>query len=140
MAPKNAMPGQSQGRTYVVKLRLDDPQVALRSGMTCRVEIVVGSGAPTAAVPIQAVLNEDVPGAKDRVKNANYVFAVQDGKIRKTTVELGLSDDANQEVTKGLAVGQMIAVGPARLLRELHDGDLVVAKKAEVKVAEGTRP
>jgi HlyD family secretion protein len=51
-----------------------------------------------------------------------------------------LSDDANQEVTKGVAVGQTIAVGPARLLRELRDGDLVVAKKAEVKVAEGARP
>jgi HlyD family secretion protein len=140
MAPKNAMPGQSQGRTYVVKLRLDDTKLALRSGMTCRVEIVVGSGAATAAVPIQAVLNEDVPGAKDRVKNANYVLAVQDGKVKKTSVELGLSDDANQEVTKGVAVGQTIAVGPARLLRELRDGDLVVAKKAEVKVAEGARP
>jgi HlyD family secretion protein len=46
-------------------------------------------------------------------------------------VELGLSDDTNQEVTKGLAAGQTIAVGPGRLLRELHDGDVVSAKKAE---------
>jgi HlyD family secretion protein len=61
---------------------------------------------------------------------------VQDGKVKKTTVELGLSDDANQEVTKGLAAGQTIAVGPARLLRELHDGDQVSAKKAEVKGAD----
>jgi HlyD family secretion protein len=51
-------------------------------------------------------------------------------------VELGLSDDANQEVTKGLAAGQTIAVGPARLLRELHDGDLVSAKKADGKGAD----
>lgn len=140
MAPKNAMPGQSQGRAYVVKLRLDDSKLALRSGMTSRVEIVAGSGAATAAVPIQAVLNEDVPGAKDRTKNVNYLFVVQDGKVKKTMVELGLSDDANQEVTKGVAVGQTIAVGPARLLRELHDGDAVVAKKADVKMAEGARP
>jgi HlyD family secretion protein len=55
-------------------------------------------------------------------------------------VELGLSDDANQEVTKGVTVGQTIAVGPARLLRELHDGDAVTAKKADVKVAEGAKP
>jgi HlyD family secretion protein len=64
------------------------------------------------------------------------VFVVQDGKVKKTTVELGLSDDANQEVTKGLAAGQTIAVGPARLLRELHDGDQVTAKKAELKPAD----
>lgn len=138
MAPR-VIPG-AQGRSYVVKLRLDDPQVALRSGMTCRVEIVVGNGAPRPAVPIQAVMNEAVAGAKDRMKNVSYVFVVQDGKVSKATVELGLSDDANQEVTKGLAIGQTIAVGPARLLRELHEGDLVTAKKAELKVAAGAHP
>ena len=144
MAPKNAMPGaQSQGRSYVVKLRLDDPKLALRSGMTCRVEIVVGNSAPRPAVPIQAVLNEEIAETgkdRERVKNVSYVYVVQDGKVKKTTVELGLSDDANQEVTKGLAPGQTIAVGPARLLRELHDGDLVTAKKAaDVKTAEVAR-
>jgi len=148
MAPKSAMPGaQSQGRSYVVKLRLDDPKLALRSGMTCRVEIVVGNSAPKPAVPIQAVLNEEIADTgkdRERVKNVSYVFVVQDGKVKKTTVELGLSDDANQEVTKGLAPGQTIAVGPARLLRELRDGDLVTAKKAApepaaVKTAEASR-
>jgi HlyD family secretion protein len=114
--------------------------VALRSGMTCRVEIVVGSGAARPAVPIQAVMNEEVPGTKDRLKNVSYVFVVQDGKVKKATVELGLSDDANQEVTKGLDIGQTIAVGPARLLRELHEGELVTAKKAELKVAAGAHP
>jgi HlyD family secretion protein len=141
MAPKNAMPGaQSQGRSYVVKLRLEEPKLALRSGMTCRVEVVVGSSAARPAVPIQAVMSEEVAAAstkdKDRVKNTSYVFVVQDGKAKKTAVELGLSDDANQEVTKGLAAGQTIAVGPARLLRELHDGDLVSARKADGKGAD----
>jgi HlyD family secretion protein len=139
MAPKSAMPGaQSQGRSYVVKLRLDDLKLALRSGMTCRVEIVVGSSAARPAVPIQAVMNEEIAGTKDKdhVRNASYVFVVQDGKVKKTTVELGLSDDANQEVTKGLAAGQTIAVGPARLLRELHDGDPVKARKADTKAAD----
>ncbi len=142
MAPKSAMPGaQSQGRNYVVKLRLDDPKLALRSGMTCRVEIVVGSSAAKPAVPIQAVLSEEIAAGardkdKDHVKNTSYVFVVQDGKARKTQVELGLSDDANQEVTKGLAPGQTIAVGPARLLRELRDGDAVSAKKLDAKVAD----
>lgn len=144
MAPKNALPGaQSQGRSYVVKLRLDDPKLALRSGMTCRVEIVVGNSAPRPAVPIQAVLNEEIAETgkdRERVKNVSYVYVVQDGKVKKTTVELGLSDDANQEVTKGLAPGQTIAVGPARLLRELHDGDLVTARKAaDVKTTEASR-
>lgn len=141
MAPKSALPGaQSQGRNYVVKLHLEDPKLALRSGMTCRVEIVVGGSSAKPAVPIQAVMNEEVAAAKDKdkdhVRNASYVFVIQDGKAKKTSVELGLSDDANQEVTKGLVAGQTIAVGPARLLRELRDGDQVSAKKAEAKPAD----
>jgi HlyD family secretion protein len=142
MAPKAAVLGvaASQGRSYVVKLHLVDPKLALRSGMTCRVEIVVGGSSARPAVPIQAVMNEEVAGIKDHTKNANYVFVVQDGKAKKTTVELGQSDDANQEVTKGLAVGQTIAVGPARLLRELHDGDIVTAKKLEPKVVADSKP
>jgi HlyD family secretion protein len=140
MAPKSALPGaQSQGRNYVVKLRLDEPKMALRSGMTCRVEVVVGSSAAKPAVPIQAVMSEEIAAKdkdKDQVRNASYVFVIQDGKAKKTSVELGLSDDANQEVTKGLAAGQTIAVGPARLLRELRDGDQVSAKKADAKPAD----
>ena len=139
MAPKSAMPGaQSQGRSYVVKLRLDDPKLALRSGMTCRVEIVVGGSSAKPAVPIQAVLSEEVAASardKEKIRNTSYVFVVQDGKAKKTQVELGLSDDANQEVTKGLAPGQTIVTGPARLLRELRDGDAVSAKKLDAKVA-----
>lgn len=138
MAPKGPTPGAaaSQGKSYVVKLHLDDSKLALRSGMTCRVEIVVGSTAARPAVPLQAVLSEE-SGSKEHSKNVNYVFTVVDGKAKKQLVELGLSDDANQEIIKGLAAGDMIAVGPARLLRELRDGDLVVAKKAELKVASG---
>jgi HlyD family secretion protein len=137
MAPKAALGAASQGRNYVVKLRLDDARPALRSGMTCRVEIVVGGSAPRPAVPIQAVLAEETAGSKDHTRNVSYVFAVVDGKAQKKTVELGLSDDTNQEVTKGLKVGETIAVGPARVLRELHDGDRITAQKTDIADASG---
>lgn len=140
MAPKASMPGAaSQGRSYVVKLRMDDPRLALRSGMTCRVEITTGGGSSKAAVPIQAVLNEEAADKKGG-KPVNYVYAIVDGKARKKTVELGLSDDSWQEITKGLASGETVAVGPARGLHELHEGDAVTAQKADLKVAAGTKP
>jgi HlyD family secretion protein len=143
MAPRAAVYGAaaSQGRSYVVKLRLDDAGLALRSGMTCRVEIVVGSGASTPAVPLQAVLNQESADSKDHAKSVNYVFAVVDGKAKKKTVELGLSDDTSQEITKGLAVGETVAIGPARLLHELHEGDAVSAARAPAtQLAAGGRP
>jgi HlyD family secretion protein len=133
LAPKPALPGSgNQGRSYLVKLQLDPAGLALRSGMTCRVEIVAGGGQPHPAVPIQAVLSEDAPDSKDHAKTINYVYAVADGRARKQVVELGLSDDTWQEITKGLKAGETVATGPARTLHEMHEGERVAALPATV--------
>jgi HlyD family secretion protein len=142
LAPKAQMPGQAaQGRSYVVKVRLAGHQLALRAGMTCRAEIVTGDGAPRPVVPLQAVQLSEAQEGKG--KRSNYVFAVVDGVARKRTVELGISDDANQEITKGLALGETVAIGPARTLRALQDGAAIKPKTVEakpLKVAAGSTP
>ncbi|MGZ8291188.1 MAG: efflux RND transporter periplasmic adaptor subunit [Telluria sp.] len=125
-----------QGRNYIVKVRLDDSPLALRTGMTARVEIVLGGGIARPAVPLQAVMTEQAVGAKD--KPSSYVLAVVDGVVRKRTVELGLADDNNQEVLKGVAKGDTVAIGPARLLRDLRDGEAVAALKPDPKKAAGS--
>ncbi|MEO7496640.1 MAG: efflux RND transporter periplasmic adaptor subunit [Massilia sp.] len=123
MTPKAGV----QGRSYTVKIHLDSPNPALRTGMTCRVEIATSSGAARPVLPIPAILATEADSAKG-VKAGNYVFAVVDGKARKKVVEVGLADDNNQEIVKGLALGDTVATGPARVLRALIDG-------APVKVA-----
>ncbi|XLZ70212.1 efflux RND transporter periplasmic adaptor subunit [Massilia sp. SR12] len=141
LAPKAQMMGQaSQGRSYVVKVKLAEHQLALRAGMTCRAEIVTGDGAPRPVVPLQAVQLSEA--AEGKGKRTNYVYAIVDGVAKKRTVELGLSDDSNQEITKGLALGETVAVGPARTLRELREGAAVKQKTAEekpLKVAAGSK-
>ncbi|MES3023329.1 MAG: efflux RND transporter periplasmic adaptor subunit [Pseudomonadota bacterium] len=156
MSPKPAAPGASQGRSYVVKVRLDPNSLALRTGMTCRVEIVVGGGQARPVVPLQAVLSEkagagkgggkDGDGGKDggndeaggavRKKAGSYVYAVVGGKISKRAVVLGLADDSHQEVLSGVKEGDTLAIGPARTLRELRDGEAV----SELKPGEPKNP
>lgn len=141
LAPRAQVPGQAaQGRSYVVKVRLPAHQLALRAGMTCRAEIVTGDGGLRPVVPLQAVQQTEAPQGKG--KRSNYVFAIVDGVARKRTVELGLSDDSNQEITKGLALGETVAVGPVRTLRDLREGAAVKAKTEEarpLKVADGSK-
>jgi HlyD family secretion protein len=132
----------TQGRSYIVKLRLDDNSKSLRTGMTCRVEIVVESTGTKPVLPIQSILTAEATDAKV-AKNANYVFAVKDGVARKTMVEVGIADDANQEILKGLALSDIIVVGPARTLHELRDGDAITASKtavATLKLAGKAQP
>jgi HlyD family secretion protein len=142
LAPRPQVPGQaSQGRSYVVKVKLAEHRLALRSGMTCRAEIVTGDGAPRPVVPLQAVQLSEASEGKG--KRSNYVYAIVAGVAKKRVVELGLSDDSNQEITKGLALGDTVAVGPARTLRDLREGAAVKARAAEsqpLKVADGSRP
>jgi HlyD family secretion protein len=112
-----------QGRTYVVKLKLKPNGLALRTGMTCRVEILFEGGKASPAIPLQAVLTEPAASADD--KPSNHALAVVDGTLRKRALVLGMADDRWQEVLSGLAVGDIVVTGPPRLLRELRDGDAV---------------
>lgn len=118
----------TQGRSYIVKLRLAEDSKLIRTGMTCRVEIVVDSVGSKPVLPVQAILTAEASDEKV-AKNANYVFAVVDGVARKTMVQVGIADDTNQEIVKGLALGATIIVGPARTLHELRDGDAVTVSK-----------
>lgn len=138
MAPRAALPGATaQGRSYVVKLRLDETRPALRSGMTSRVEIAAGATVKRPAIPLQALLN-DTQGGRNAAQASYYTYAVVNGRAVKKPVQVGVSDDTNQEVLRGLEVGDMVAIGPARVLRELNDGDAVTPARATAAALSDT--
>ena len=120
---------EGQGRAYQVTVALDVPAaMELRSGMSVRAEIVLGDGGKLAAVPVEAIISE-----KDGDGEATqYVWKVEDGTARKVEVDTGVSDDAWQAVTgKALAVGDLVARGPSRELRQLVEGDRVEQRKVD---------
>jgi HlyD family secretion protein len=112
-----------QGRTYVVKLKLKPNGLALRTGMTCRVEILFEGGKAAPVIPLQAVLTEPAGGPDARP--STYALAVVKGTVRKRALVLGMADDTKQEVLSGLAVGDIVVTGPPRILRELREGEAV---------------
>jgi len=117
------VPEGQQGLSFAVKIRLDPPEgVRLRPGMSCRAEIFTTTKEGVLAVPIQAVLVDE-----NRVENRTTysVFVNDGGTARKVEVKVGMSDDAYQEVTDGLAEGDEIVIGPDRVLRTLSDGDRI---------------
>ena len=140
MAPRAAQPGAAaQGRSYVVKLRLDETRPALRSGMTSRVEIAAGATVKRPAIPLQALLT-DAQGGRGTAQGSYYAYALVNGRAVKKAVQVGVSDDTNQEVLKGLAVGDTVAIGPSRVLRELNDGDPVTPAPAAAAGATADSP
>lgn len=116
-----------QGRSFAVKIRITDTRgIELRPGMSCRAEIFTDLRDDVLAAPIQAIIIEE-----DLNENETSYFAFrQDGdQVRRVDVGIGISDDTYQEITSGLVAGDIIVIGPDRALRNLEDGDRVVAQQ-----------
>jgi HlyD family secretion protein len=126
---------EGQARAYKVTVALTVPgNIDLRSGMSVRAEIVLGKGGKQAAVPVEAIVGDGGDAAKsggEAKQPAQYVWKIENGIAHKVKVETGLSDDAWQAVGKPLEVGDTVARGPSRELRQLQDGDRVQQRKAD---------
>ena len=116
-----------QGQSFAVKIRLVDPEkITLRPGMTCRAEIFTATKSDVIAIPIQAIqVEEDVSAGKSE----RHVFVMRGSRAARVTVDVGLSDDTYQEISRGLADADEVITGPDRVLRALKDGDRVVVRK-----------
>lgn len=113
----------SQGQSFAVKIRLLElDKIKLRPGMTCRAEIFTETQNDVLAVPIQAVIVEE-----DLTLNRTtyHVFLNDGGEAKRVEVEVGISDDAYQEITRGVSEGDEVIIGPDRVLRNLEDGDSI---------------
>lgn len=108
---------------FKVKISLLKLDEAMKPGMSGKAEIQVAHKANALSVPIEAVRTED-DGSK-------FVFVFDHGKVRKTTVTTGLSNDSKIEIISGLKAGQQVITGPYRTLKNLKDGNAVREKKSE---------
>lgn len=147
LAPKRNVGAVAQNnalsRTYSVKLKLvDDGDLMLRPGMTCRTEVFNNTKGDTLAVPIQAVVSGSALEKKEEEESrstlkAEDTYAVwidQDGRAQKRMVTLGVADDRYQEVLSGLQENDRVIVGPPASLRRLTEGvDIKEAEKKEKK-------
>ena len=102
---------------YLVKVRVQAPGAAVRPGMFARLTIPVETRRDVLVVPNSAVITET---------GVSSVFAVVDGRLRKTTVQTGISDDAVTEITGGIGEGTMVVTEGQSFL---NDGDPVVVAR-----------
>ena len=93
-------------KSYLVKVKLDQPPAELRSGMTAEVDIIVTEREGALLAPADAI--------KD-----GQVWRVENGRASKRAVKVGIHDLLRAEVTSGLAEGDVIAIsGVDRLTKD----------------------
>lgn len=100
----------STAHLFRFEVALDNPQHAILPGMFFRAQIIKRTLAQAIAVPLYAIISRD---------DEQYVFVVEDNKARKQPVSLGVIEQWQVEVTRGLGPGQEILIEGHR---EVEDG------------------
>lgn len=127
---------QTNIRQFKVKVLITHPDNDLRPGVTARVRLLADKRSGVLRVPIGAVRTEEKSG-----EQSFFVFVDDKGKARRRIITTGLSDDLFTEIPSGLKEGDLVVIGPYRLLRTLHDGDKLtskVVKEEDLEVKKDT--
>lgn len=111
---------------FKVKVLFDEPDAALRPGMSVRAEIETAREPDLLAVPIQSVVNRGPVEQEEDAEKADevkVVFVVEGDQVAQRQVETGLSDPTHVGIVSGLEDGDSVVTGPYRSLKDLEDGD-----------------
>ena len=146
--------------SFETLVAIDGLQPSLRPGMTSTLEIEVRQSTDTLTLPVQAVVNRRLkelpdtqifrdwakqqkraPGESQRDIESRYVpiiFVNENGVAQARPVEVGISDQDQVEIAKGLQPNEEVVAGPFRALDELKDGDPL--EREEEDKAEADKP
>ena len=90
---------------YAVTVQLDASELPIKADMTAAVDIVTDSRSNVVLVPTRAVRRD---------RQGRYVEVLVNGRPQRVTIETGLSNDQDTEVTKGLKEGAQVIVSAPR--------------------------
>ena len=90
-------------KIYKTEIYLDDNSEALRSGMSCKAEIIIEQHEEALYIPIQAVL---------RVAGKPTVYVVKNNNLEPRPVEIGLDNNRMIRIISGLEPGELVSLTP----------------------------
>jgi len=129
----------SDAINFKVKVKVLAPPSAIRPGFSVTADVITGTRAKVAAVPLAAVVIRDSPkGEKTEAgmpRTEEGVYALRDGKAVFVPVKTGLTGDLMVEVLSGLRTGEEIITGPFKALRQIKVGDRVKPMSEKEKKA-----
>lgn len=106
-------------KTMLTETQMANPGMKLRPGMLVNARIGIEKKDDVLLIPVGALVKE---------KTNSFVFIFNDGKIKKTPVEVGFNDGTNVEIVAGVKQGD-VAIVPGQLA--LRDGQLVKVTEAK---------
>ena len=90
-------------KVYNSDVYLEGNDPSLRTGMSCKVEIIVAQYEDTVYVPVQSIL---------RVGTGHVVYVAKGGVIEERNVEIGLDNNRMARIISGLGEGELVLLTP----------------------------
>ena len=90
-------------KVYATDIHILGDMEGLRTGMTCRAEIIVDRYEDAHYVPLHCVV---------RIADKPTVFVVKDGRLEPRKLEVGLDNNRMIHVLSGLREGEIVALAP----------------------------
>jgi HlyD family secretion protein len=90
-------------KVYKTEVFLDSNDPALRTGMSCQVEVIIEEYKDAIYVPVQAVL---------RVSGEPTVYIVKGKKLEPRVVQIGLDNNRMVRILSGLSEGEVVSLTP----------------------------
>jgi HlyD family secretion protein len=112
-------------KIYPTDIYLEDSNGSLRTGMSCKAEIIIAQYEDTVYVPVQAVL---------RVAGQPTVYVVKDGSYTERKVEIGQDDNKMVRIVSGLEEGEVVLLTPPLRAATIESG----SKGADVNLPDGS--
>lgn len=129
---------QEEVVNFEVKIRITNPEVMLRPGMSMIADIETDIRTDVLAVPIQSVtvriddtlqqeeMSNNSRRGRTRERPNEVVFVVDGDKVKTLPVKRGIMGERYVEIVDGLEEGMEVVTGSFRAInRDLEDGTLV---------------
>jgi len=152
LATTQSTTGSQEAKDFKVVVRLDNPPVGLRPGLSATAKTTTAQKKNVLAIPLQALairtrreldqaVAPNTPGATLAASRPSAaareevqgVFVVRDKQAVFVPVQTGITGVSEIEITEGLSEGDEIVTGSYKVLRELRHR----AKVREEKKGEG---
>jgi RND family efflux transporter MFP subunit len=97
-----------EARTFPIKIKLDNKDGIIKSGMVARVSFPIGNPATVKLVPKDAIVTQN---------NANFIYIVNEGAAQPLPITIGMAFEDKIQVIGPVETGQLVVVrGNERLL------------------------
>jgi HlyD family secretion protein len=146
VATSQSTTGTEEAKDFKVVVTLDNPPDDLRPGLSCNAKITTANKPSVLTVPIQALVERDLPTENALFKNhgkesegtasaavkttdtQGVYLLVKDGnqlRVKFVAVTTGVTGSTDIEVLSGLKPGDEIVTGRYKVLRTLKSGTAV---------------